>query len=64
MNELRKIREIMNISQTEMAFLLETSPKTFQGWEQGRPIPVRMKKSIRLLFWFYRQGKLELYKKI
>ena len=54
----------MNISQTEMAFLLETSPKTFQGWEQGRPIPVRMKKSIRLLFWFYRQGKLELYKKI
>ena len=37
--DVTEIREQMGLSQTRFAFLLGISPRTLQGWEQGRRTP-------------------------
>ena len=37
--EIKKIREDLNLSQKNFAFVLGVSPKTVEAWESGRNIP-------------------------
>jgi transcriptional regulator with XRE-family HTH domain len=37
--ELKRRREEMGFSQSEMAKALRVSVRTYQGWESGRPFP-------------------------
>ena len=64
MIQIQTVRKELALSQSEMAVLLETSVKTLQGWEQGRPMPKRVQKSLRVILWFYEQGELAVYRKI
>lgn len=64
MIQVQNIRKELNISQSEMAVLLETSLKTFQGWEQGRPMPKKMQKLLRVIMWFEAHNILDVYKNI
>lgn len=38
-NEIKAIREALNLSQAVFAFKLRTSVRTYQGWEQGKSKP-------------------------
>ena len=64
MIQVQNIRKELNISQFEMAILLETSLKTLQGWEQGRSMPKKMQKLLRVIMWFNSHNKLDVYKNI
>ena len=37
--EIKQIREALNLSQKNFAFVLGVSPKTVEAWESGRNIP-------------------------
>lgn len=37
--EIKKIREDLNLTQKNFAFVLGVSPKTVEAWESGRNIP-------------------------
>jgi putative transcriptional regulator len=37
--EIKEIREKLNLSQKNFAFVLGVSPKTVEAWESGRNIP-------------------------
>ena len=37
--EIKEIREELNLSQRNFAFVLGVSPKTVEAWESGRNIP-------------------------
>lgn len=38
--EIRKIRLDLNLSQSQMAGILQTPKKTYQNWEQGLRVPM------------------------
>ena len=38
-SEIKKIREELNLTQKNFAFVLGVSPKTIEAWESGRNIP-------------------------
>lgn len=37
--EIKKIREDLNLTQKNFAFVLGVSPKTVEAWESGRNVP-------------------------
>ncbi len=37
--EIKKIREDLNLTQRNFAFVLGVSPKTVEAWESGRNVP-------------------------
>jgi len=37
--DIKKIRRLLHISQSEFAFMIGVSPRTLQNWEQGRRKP-------------------------
>jgi DNA-binding transcriptional regulator YiaG len=49
-SELKKLRRSKKLSRRELGQLLAASPRTVEGWEQGRdPIPQAKQKFIRLV---------------
>ncbi len=64
MIKIQAARQLLGLSQSEMAALLEVNLKTLQGWEQGRPMPDKMQKPLRLAIWFYARGKLDVFSRI
>ena len=64
MIKIQAARQLLGLSQSEMAALLEVNLKTLQGWEQGRPMPDRMQKPIRLAIYFHARGELDVYRSI
>ena len=64
MNTINKKRARLNVSQSEMAALMDTSIRTYQGWESGKTVPPAVLKLADVLCWLKDRGQLEDYRKM
>ena len=49
-SELKNLRESRNLSQRDLAKILDVAPPTVSRWEDGQEIPSPMQKLLRLFF--------------
>lgn len=50
-NNIKKLREVLIVSQTELAQMLNVSVVTVNRWENGKFSPtIRLKRKLQLLF--------------
>lgn len=50
-NNIKKLREVLLVSQTELAQMLNVSVVTVNRWENGKFSPkIRLKRKLQLLF--------------